>query len=124
MSLKHLNLAVPDVVQTKAFFETYFGFQCQELKGDNVIAILEDPNGFILSISNFSKTETPHYPTDFHVGFVQDTPEQVMALYQQMKVDGIEVGKEPRNYNGRGTMSFYVEAPGKVLVEVLCIVNN
>ncbi|WP_080058547.1 VOC family protein [Spirosoma aerolatum] len=121
MSFKHLNLAVPDVVQTKIFFETYFGFQCQELKGDNIIAILEDQDGFILSISNFSKNEIPQYPTDFHVGFVQETPEQVMAIYQAMKADGITVGKEPRNYGGRGTMSFYVEAPGKLLVEVLCI---
>ena len=122
MSLKHLNIAVPDVVQTKAFFETYFGFRCHELKGDNVIAILEDHDGFILTISNFTKTEIPHYPADFHVGFVQQNPEQVMGMYQTMKSDGIDVGKEPRNYGGRGTMSFYVTAPGGFLVEVLCIV--
>ena len=122
MALKHLNLAVPDVAQTKAFFETYFGFRCDEVKGDNVIAILEDNNGFILSISNFTKTETPQYPKDFHVGFVQETPEQVMAIYQTMKSNGIDVGKEPHTYSGRGTMSFYVTAPGGFLIEVLCVV--
>ena len=41
MALKHLNLAVPDVATTQAFFETYFGFRCLELKGDNIIAILK-----------------------------------------------------------------------------------
>ena len=122
MALKHLNLAVPDVAQTSAFFQTYFGFHSEEVKGDNVIAILEDNDGFILSISNFTKTETPRYPTDFHVGFVQESPEQVMAIYEIMKADGIDVGKEPRNYAGRGTMSFYVTAPGNFLIEVLCMI--
>ena len=122
MALKHVNLAVPDVAQTKAFFETYFGFTCEEVKGDNIIAILEDKDGFILSISNFKKDVIPQYPTDFHVGFVQETPEQVRAIYETMKADGINVGKEPHNYGGRGTFSFYVEAPGKVLVEVLCAI--
>ena len=120
MALKHVNMAVPDVAQTRAFFETYFGFRCLDVKGDNVIAILVDNDGFTLTISNFTKTETPTYPTDFHVGFVQETPEQVMAMYQTMKADGIDIGKEPRNYGGRGTMSFYVTVPGNFLVEVLC----
>jgi len=122
MALKHLNLAVPDVAQTKAFFETYFGFTCHEVKGDNIIAILEDKDGFILSISNFNKQETPTYPADFHVGFVLETPEKVMEIYQTLKADGIDVGPEPRRYSGRGTMSFYVTAPGNFLVEVLCLI--
>ena len=122
MTLKHLNLAVPDVAQTKAFFETYFGFHTLEVKGDNIIAILRDKDGFILTISNFTKTVIPQYPADFHVGFVQETPEHVMAIYQTMKEDGIDVGKEPHNYGGRGTMSFYVTVPGNFLVEVLCMI--
>ena len=28
MGLNHLDLAVPDVAATRAFFETYFGFRC------------------------------------------------------------------------------------------------
>jgi catechol 2,3-dioxygenase-like lactoylglutathione lyase family enzyme len=120
MALKHLNIAVPDVAQTKAFFETYFGFTCQEVKGDNIIAILEDKDGFILSVSNFKKDEIPQYPPDFHIGFMQDTPDQVMDVYQTLKAGGVTVGPEPKRYGGRGTMSFYVTAPGNVLVEVLC----
>lgn len=122
MALKHLNIAVPDVAQTSAFFETYFGFTCHEVKGDNIIAILDDKDGFILSISNFRKEETPTYPPDFHVGFVQDSPEKVMEVYQTLKAGGIEVGPEPKRYGGRGTMSFYVTAPGNFLIEVLCII--
>ncbi|GAB4026954.1 VOC family protein [Spirosoma koreense] len=122
MALKHLNLAVPDVAQTRTFFETYFGFTCLETKGDNIISILKDNDDFILSISNFNKAESPTYPADFHVGFVQDSPEQVKAIYETLKVAGVEVGKEPHNYGGRGTMSFYVAAPGGVMVEVLCMI--
>lgn len=122
MALKHVNLAVPDVAQTVSFFEKYFGFHTDEVKGDNVIAILEDNDGFILSISNFKKDVIPQYPADFHVGFVQKSPEQVMEIYQTMKADGIDVGKEPHNYSGRGTYSFYVAAPGNFLIEVLCVI--
>lgn len=122
MTLKHLNLSVPDVAETKVFFETYFGFHCLDVKGDNIIAILKDEDDFILTISNFHKDQTAHYPADFHIGFVQETPEKVMAVYEQLKADGINVGKEPHNYGGRGTMSFYVTAPGNFLIEVLCVI--
>ena len=122
MSLKHLNIAVPDVAQTVAFLETYFDFHCLEIKGDNVITILADNDDFILSVSNFTKNEVPRYPADFHIGFVQKSPEQVMDIYERLKADGIDVGKEPRTYGGRGTMSFYVPAPGGFLIEVLCTV--
>ncbi|GAB3784179.1 VOC family protein [Spirosoma horti] len=122
MALKHLNLSVADVAETKAFFETYFGFQCLDVKGDNIIAILKDENDFILSISNFHKDQTVQYPADFHIGFVQETPEKVMAIYQNLKANGIDVGKEPHTYGGRGTMSFYVTAPGSFLIEVLCVI--
>jgi len=120
--LKHLNLAVPNVAETSAFFETYFGFRCLEVKGDNIIAILKDNDDFILTISNFQKAQTVSYPADFHIGFVQETPEKVMGMYQTLKENGIDVGKEPHNYGGRGTMSFYVTAPGNFLIEVLCMV--
>ena len=122
MTLKHLNLAVSDVAQTKAFFETYFGFRTLEVKGDNIIAILQDKDNFSLTISNFKKGEIPQYPADFHVGFVQDTPEKVIEVYQIMKADGIDVGPEPKRYAGRGTMSFYVTVPGGFQVEVLCVI--
>jgi len=122
MILKHLNIAVPDVAQTRAFFETYFGFTCAEVKGNDTLAILLGKDDFILALSNFSKDKTPEYPTDFHVGMVVDTPDDVMETYQRMKDDGIALGREPKRYDSRGTMSFYVNAPGNFLVEVLSLI--
>ncbi|WP_338868625.1 VOC family protein [Spirosoma sp. SC4-14] len=122
MILNHLNLAVPDVAQTRAFFETYFGFTCAEVKGNDTLVILIGKDGFILALSNFSKDEIPEYPTDFHVGMVVDSPEEVMQTYQRMKDDGIVLGREPKRYGSRGTMSFYVNVPGNFLVEVLSLI--
>ncbi|QIP14358.1 VOC family protein [Spirosoma aureum] len=122
MTLSHLNIAVPDVAQTRAFFETYFGFECTDVKGKDALAILMGKNGFILALSNFTKNQIPQYPSDFHVGMVVDTPEQVMETYTRMKADGVSLEHEPKTWGGRGTTSFYVLAPGNFLVEVLSVI--
>src|SRR5262245_17697575 len=40
MRLNHLNLTVPDVSQTREFFETYFGLRCVLEKGRNTLVVL------------------------------------------------------------------------------------
>jgi catechol 2,3-dioxygenase-like lactoylglutathione lyase family enzyme len=115
MRLNHLNLAVPDVTQTTQFFETYFGFRCVSGRGGGAIAILLDESGFVLALSNFDKATHVEYPGAFHVGFHQESREQVDALYQRLKNDGFDA-KPPREFHGAWT--FYFRAPGGFLVEV------
>ena len=115
MALNHLNLTVPDVSQTRAFFETCFGFRCiAEPQGDALV-VLVDESGFILTLNNFDKTGEVVYPGAFHVGFRQDSREQVDALYQRLKADGFDM-KAPHEFHGGWT--FYFRAPGGFLVEV------
>ena len=42
MRLNHVNLTVPDVAVTRAFFETYFGLQCVVERGRGALAVLVD----------------------------------------------------------------------------------
>jgi catechol 2,3-dioxygenase-like lactoylglutathione lyase family enzyme len=116
MALNHLNLTVPDVPETREFFETYFGFRC--LAGapqSDTFVVLVDESGFVLSLNNFTEAKQVVYPGAFHVGFRQDSREQVDALCQRLKVDGFDM-KPPHQFHGGWT--FYFRAPGGFLVEV------
>jgi catechol 2,3-dioxygenase-like lactoylglutathione lyase family enzyme len=114
MALNHLNLTVPDVAQTRALFETYFGFRCIAEPETGVI-VLVDESGFILTLNTFGKTAEEVYPGAFHVGFRHDNREQVNAIYQQLKAAGFDM-KQPHQFHGAWT--FYFRAPGGFLVEV------
>jgi lactoylglutathione lyase len=119
MALNHLNLTVPDVLQTRAFFEKYFGFRSiaerPNDRSSDVLAVLADKSGFILSLNNFGKAAEVAYPGGFHVGFRQESRQQVDAFYQRLQADGFE-GKPPHEFHGAWT--FYFRAPGGFLVEV------
>ena len=116
MALNHLNLTVPNVPETRAFFETYFGFR--HLAGapqSDTFVVLVDESGFVLSLNNFTETEEVAYPGAFHVGFRQDSREQVDAIWQRLKADGFNM-KPPHEFHGGWTT--YIRAPGGFLVEV------
>lgn len=116
MKLNHLNLAVSNVAETQAFFETYFDFK-PLTKGSPVLSILQDTDGLVLTLSNFDKASEVHYPDSFHVGFIQDSPERVSAINERLKADGYVVGEPHRAH---GSWTFYMTAPGGFLLEVLC----
>ena len=115
MALNHLNLTVPDVPQTRAFFETYFGFRCVGGRQSDAFVVLVDESGFVLTLNNFAKAAEVVYPGAFHVGFRQDRREQVDAFYQRLKADGFDM-KPPHEFHGGWTT--YFRAPGGFLVEV------
>jgi lactoylglutathione lyase len=115
MRLNHLNLTVPDVAQTREFFETYFGFRCVVERGRNFIAVMIDESGFILTLSNFEKATEVEYPGAFHIGFGQDSPKQVDEMYERLTAAGFDA-KAPHEFHGAWT--FYFRAPGGFVVEV------
>ena len=114
MALNHLNLTVPDGRQTRAFFETYFGFRCVAEPESGVIVLI-DESGFILTLNNFDKAGEVVYPGAFHVGFRRDSREQVDTIHQRLKADGFDI-KAPHQFHGAWT--FYLRAPGGFVVEV------
>jgi catechol 2,3-dioxygenase-like lactoylglutathione lyase family enzyme len=111
--LNHVDLQVPDVQLTAAFFEAHFGFTRLGNQRSPAIAILEGPGPFTLVLQHDA---APRYPEGFHIGFIVETLELVHAQHARMA--GVErVGRV--QVNGRGTM-FYARAPGEVTVEVSC----
>ncbi|AJH73239.1 hypothetical protein DJ86_1348 [Bacillus cereus ATCC 4342] len=112
MKIKHLNLTVSDVAATREFLEKYFHLTCSGARGKG-FAVMRDNDGFILTLM---KGKDVHYPQTFHVGFPQESEEQVNKMNQRLKEDGFLV--EPPKHAHAYT--FYVEAPGGFTIEVMC----
>ena len=115
MRLNHVNLTVPDVSRTRDFFETYFGFRCIAARGRDALAVLVDESGFVFTLNNFEKTTQVEYPGAFHIGFMQESREQVNEIHERLKAGGFDV-EPPKEFHGAWT--FYFQAPGGFLVEV------
>jgi lactoylglutathione lyase len=115
MKLDHLNLSVPNVSETREFFETYFGFRCVVNRGRDTLAVLVGDDGFVLALSNFDKVTEVHYPGAFHIGFMQDSRERVDEIYERLKSAGF-TAEPPREFHGAWT--FYLRTPGGFVVEV------
>jgi catechol 2,3-dioxygenase-like lactoylglutathione lyase family enzyme len=110
MKLNHLNLTVTDVEAAANFLEKYFGLRHQG--GNQGFMMMRDDNGMILSLM---KGKEVKYPGTFHIGFTQESEEKVNEMYQRLKDDGFDA-KPPTRHHG---WTFYVNAPGGFLVEVL-----
>ncbi len=117
MPIDHINLSVPDVDAASAFFTDFFGLRQGEGR-PGVIALLEDEKGFLLAISNFTKSTDFTYPKDFHIGFSLENTEQVDALYKRLSAAGHTLEHAPRKL--WGTYRFYVKAFETLTIEVDC----
>lgn len=115
MKLNHINLVVTDVAAAIKFFETYFAFTCTEVKGDNIVAVLKGADDFTLVIMTSKDIEA--YPKAFHVGFMQESDEAVIDVYNHLKTGGIDVGAEPRKI--RDSFGFYFVFDA-IMIEVGC----
>ena len=119
MKLNHLDLTVSNVPDAHKFLEKYFG-----LKGYNGMeprdgmSFMSDDSGMLLALFRAGKGTDAKYPAGFHIGFMQDTREQVQALYNQLKSGGIELGRPPGKI--RNSYAFYFHFD-QVFIEVGCI---
>jgi catechol 2,3-dioxygenase-like lactoylglutathione lyase family enzyme len=107
MNLNHLNLTVPNVAAARSFFERHFNFKCVDVKGDNMLVVLNDDNGFIFTLMSetFNKNGLCNYPQNFHFGFILDSKEEVSNLYEQLKGQGVHLENEPGKI--RNSFGFY-----------------
>jgi len=111
VKINHLNLTVTDVLAAANFLETYFGLRIQG--GDSKFTMLYDDNGMVISLMRSHQVQ---YPRSFHIGFIQNTREEVNTIYQRLKVDGFDVHPPEQHH----AWTFYVQASGGFTVEVLC----
>jgi lactoylglutathione lyase len=112
MRVNHLHLMVPSVPEAAGFFEKYF--KLRTARGNAGLTVLLDDAGFVLTLMKMSSRSAGAYPTHFHIGFFLESEAQVDALHGRMVADGLDVAAPRREHS----YSFYVSAPGGVLVEV------
>ncbi len=115
MKLNHINLSVVNVCETADFFQTYFGFKRIVTKGEDTFVGLREETGTTMAINNFKHDASVSYPDLFHIGFFQDSREQVDQIHERLKSGGFEP-EQPREEHGSYT--FYLRSPGGFLVEI------
>jgi lactoylglutathione lyase len=117
MKVNHLNLTVTDPVETQQFLVKYFGLKPRG-KGNQNMALLSDDNGMVLSLMNMKmgRESEVKYPATFHVGFIQDSEEEVNEINRRLKADGFDVPPPSRQH---GSWTFYFDAPGGFTIEVM-----
>lgn len=121
IKLNHVNLPVADVAASSEFFEQYFNFKCTDIKGNNMLAVMEGEDGFILVLmaDTFNRNGNNNYPDAFHIGFLVDSHEQVVEVYDRLVEGGVNVTQPPGSL--RGGYGFYFNAPGNILTEITCL---
>ena len=112
MKLNHLSFPSSDTETTARFFEQYLGFtisgtweKCYILKRPGFDVVIDHVEG-----------DSPAWPKAFHAGFELPSLQDVNALYERFKTDGVEMETEVFN-NGRGSR-FFCRAPGGVMFEL------
>jgi lactoylglutathione lyase len=112
MRVNHLHLMVPDVPAAAGFFEKYF--ELRRASGNAGLTVLLDDTGFVLTLMKMGSKSGKTYPENFHVGFFVESEAKVDAIHRRMVANGFAVPAPKREHS----YSFYVSAPGGLLVEV------
>jgi hypothetical protein len=131
LKLNHINLCSTDVNALSAIFCSHFDFKVVQtgkvpetftngpLPPGSAFAILLGTDGFSLIITEIGPNLPKRYPTDFHVGFTVDAPDQVYAKYKELT----EAGRDPDPINsfeamGKTWTAFYCSIGDGIKVEV------
>jgi len=118
MKLNHLNLTVSNVAQAHKFLEKHFGFKAYGgTEPRETMSFMSDESGMLLALFRAAKGTEAKYPPGFHIGFIQPSEEAVNQINERLREDGYRVPKPARLH---GSWTFYFEAPGGFMVEVLC----
>jgi catechol-2,3-dioxygenase len=117
--LNHINLAVSDVPELSRFFEAAFAFRVTEQRGTGKFAVLIGEDGFAMILMHDKNATAKSYPALFHIGFLQNSVEEVHQRHARIVEVGFEApAPDLLNRGGGKTFGFYCNAPGGVLVEV------
>ncbi|MBB5647017.1 VOC family protein [Pedobacter cryoconitis] len=118
MKINHIGFAVTEVPATVELLETYFGMErAPQTPVSSKMAFLLDKNG---SLITFFKADDAFYPQIFHIGFMQETVEQVKELHEKITAGGYNP-EEIREEHGR--LTFYFMAPGGFMIEVNSLIE-
>jgi catechol 2,3-dioxygenase-like lactoylglutathione lyase family enzyme len=112
MKLNHLSFPSADTAATAKFFEQYLGFTIAGSWDKSYI--LKRPGHDV--VIDHAADDVPAWPANFHVGFELPGLDELRALFERFKADGVQMETEIFN-NGRGSR-FFCRAPGGVMFEL------
>jgi catechol 2,3-dioxygenase-like lactoylglutathione lyase family enzyme len=116
MQLTHLGLPVRDEQRSRAFYETYFGFDpATAERYDDGTVIIRNADGFDLALH--MSTDVGELPAFLHFGFRLSDPDAVRALLGRLKADGISIFEE---YDEPAYVGFKCLDPDGFHVETYC----
>lgn len=120
MRLAHLGLAVQDVARSRAFYETFFGFDPASARTypDGTV-IDRDAAGFDLAFHHDDGANGPD--GFFHFGFGLSQPDDVRALLARMDSAGVPIVERDDEPN---YVAFKCLDPDGYRVEVYWEVSN
>jgi catechol 2,3-dioxygenase-like lactoylglutathione lyase family enzyme len=117
MQLNHTNITVPDIDATADFFIRFFGLRRAGGR-DEFLTLLQDEDGFTLTVMRPGKGEIPAYPKAFHIGFFVADATEVRNKHAELTNVGVKSGKVSTIDRGGPTTLFYTREPGGIMVEV------
>lgn len=93
MRLSHLGLPVRDAQHSQQFYGTYFGFDpaTAQVYEDGTV-IIRNAEGFDLALHVVE--EVGPIPAFLHFGFRTPEPDQVRALANRLRADGVRITEE------------------------------
>ena len=117
MALNHMNLPVSDPVGMQQFLEKYLGMKSKR-PGNAKMALLTDENDMQLLLMgpDLSGSAVSTFPNTFHIGFRQQSNDDVNSIYRKLVDDGIDVA-EPEKIHG--AYAFYIRTQWGVMIEVV-----
>jgi catechol 2,3-dioxygenase-like lactoylglutathione lyase family enzyme len=116
MQLTHLGLPVRDEQRSRAFYETYFGFDpATAERYDDGTVIIRNADGFDLALH--VSGDVGELPAFLHFGFRLSDPDAVRALLGRLKADGIPIFED---YDEATYVGFKCLDPDGFHVETYC----
>jgi catechol 2,3-dioxygenase-like lactoylglutathione lyase family enzyme len=107
MKMSHLAIGAKDVPACARFYRDYFGFRTIREGAEGGFLVNED--GFVLVIEEVE--DVPELPPWFHYGFYPATHDEVRALFDRMKADGVRIAEE-LSEQGRFLVFFCLDPEG------------
>jgi len=106
MKLNHLAIATQDIKASQEFYETFFDFNKKFDQGRTVF--LENKRGDLIALTFIDKPiDSPKW---LHFGFMLESQEKVLEMYERMKSDDVQLTKLDE-VDGKFSI-FYASDPG------------
>jgi hypothetical protein len=102
LKLNHTNLCASHVCELTHILARHFDFEVVvsgkvpqaggPIAAGSDFAMLRGSDGFSLVITEMAEGSTRHYPTNFHLGFMVETPDEVHAKHRELTDAGCHPG--------------------------------